>query len=116
MNVKLAGVAMIAMLVATPALARDRTGYQAIAAGDLASAERTINAERRIFPQRPELMLNLAVVYERTGRVPEARALYRDVLNSAPVAMEMPSGNTVSSHVVATAGLAMISGDTLATR
>lgn len=116
MNIRLAGVAVAVMLLATPAMARDRTGYQAIAAGDLAGAERTIVAERRIFPQRPELMLNLAVVYERTGRVAEARAMYRSVLASAPVAMEMPSGASVSSHLVATAGLAKIGGDTLATR
>ncbi len=116
MDIRLAGVAMAAMLVATPSMARDRTGYQAIAVGDLAGAERTIVAERKIYPNHPELMLNLAVVYERTGRVAEARAMYRSVLASAPVAMEMSNGDAVSSHLVANAGLAKIGGDTLATR
>lgn len=63
--------------LATPALAADRTGYQAIAAGDFATAAKQIEAERRIFPDRPELMLNLAAAYLRTGRTADARALYR---------------------------------------
>ncbi|WP_176499504.1 tetratricopeptide repeat protein [Sphingomonas sp. HMP9] len=96
---------------ATPALADqsttvDRTGYTAIAAGDLSTAEQRIVAERRIFPQRPELMLNLASVYHRTGRDSEARALYAAVLERPPVAMDLPSGAVVSSHDLASRALA----------
>ncbi|RYD25630.1 MAG: tetratricopeptide repeat protein [Lysobacteraceae bacterium] len=96
---------------ATPALADqsasvDRTGYTAIAAGDLSTAEQRIVAERKIFPQRPELMLNLASVYHRTGRDSEARALYTAVLNRPAVAMDMPSGIVVSSHDLASRALA----------
>ncbi|WP_380779071.1 tetratricopeptide repeat protein [Sphingomonas sp. R86520] len=95
---------------ATPALANpsasvDRTGYRAIAAGDLSTAERRIVAERRIFPQRPELMLNLASVYHRTGREPEARALYAAVLDRPAVAMDLPSGAVISSHDLANRAL-----------
>jgi Flp pilus assembly protein TadD len=96
---------------ATPALAdqsatTDRTGYTAIAAGDLSTAEQRIVAERKIFPQRPELMLNLASVYHRTGRESEARALYAAVLDRPAVAMDLPSGAVVSSHDLASRALA----------
>ena len=95
---------------ATPALAApsatvDRTGYRAIAAGDLAAAEQRIVAERRIFPQRPELMLNLASVYARTGRDSEARELYAAVLARPPVALDLPSGAVASSHDLANLAL-----------
>lgn len=96
---------------ATPALARssatvDRTGYTAIAAGDLSAAEQRIVAERKIFPQRPELMINLASVYHRTGRDSEARALYSAVLERPAVAMDLPSGAVASSHDLASRALA----------
>jgi Tfp pilus assembly protein PilF len=100
----------LASLAATPALATpadtvDRTGYSAIASGNLATAEQRIVAERRIFPQRPELMLNLAAIYHRTGRDAEARALYAAVLERPSVAMDLPSGMVMSSHDLATRAL-----------
>lgn len=91
--------------VATPALAADQTGYQAIAGGDLAAAEQQIASELKIYPHRPELMLNLASVYRKTGREQMARDLYRDVLARRSVAMDMPSGAVVSSHDLAKRGL-----------
>ena len=50
---------VIAGLAAVPATAGERTGFASIRAGDLPSAERMLVAERRIYPNRPELMLNL---------------------------------------------------------
>ncbi|MCP3735467.1 tetratricopeptide repeat protein [Sphingomonas sp. RP10(2022)] len=99
----------------TPALAADRTGYQAIVAGDFSAAVTRIEAERRIFPDRPELMLNLAVAYAQTGRTADARALYRVVLDRPGVAMDMPNGAVLSSHDVATRGLSRLT-TTIATR
>jgi thioredoxin-like negative regulator of GroEL len=99
----------------TPALAADRTGYQAIAAGDFAAAATRIEAERRIFPERPELMLNLAVAYARTGRIMDARALYGDVLARPAVAMDMPNGAVVSSHDVAARGLSRLAASPVMT-
>jgi Flp pilus assembly protein TadD len=108
----------IAVAVATPGLASgpDRMGYKAIAAGDFAAAERSIMAERRIFPHQPELTLNLATVYGRTGRIDAARALYRDVLASAPVDLVLANGATYSSHSLAKAGLARLGQDAIAAR
>lgn len=93
---------------ASTATASERTGYASIAAGDLSGAERTLIAERRIFPERPELMLNLAAVYQQTGRTMEAASLYRAVLARPVVAMDLPSGATRSSHTIAQAALARI--------
>ena len=99
---RISGLVILALAgVAAPALAADQNGYQAIVAGDLATAERSIVAERQIYPDRPELMLNLAAVYRKTGRATAARALYAEVLERRPVAMDMPSGEVVSSHELA---------------
>lgn len=106
----------VATVAAVPAAASDRTGYQAIAAGDFATAERTLVAERRIFPSRPELMLNLAAVYAKTGRATEATTLYREALSAEPVLMDLPNGKTISSHAVAERGLARLSPTMVATR
>ena len=100
--------ALASFALAAPVHAKDRTGYQAIAAGDLARAERTLVAERRIFPDRPELMLNLAAVYLRTGRVAEANALYSKVLARPATEMDLPSGRAATSHRIATVALASL--------
>lgn len=102
--VTMSAVAAIAMLT-TPAMAKDRVGYQAIAAGSLGQAEQTLAAERAIYPQRPELMLNLAAVYAKTGRMAQARALYGDVLEQQPIAMDLPDGSVETSHALAQRGL-----------
>ncbi|KQM63503.1 hypothetical protein ASE75_13135 [Sphingomonas sp. Leaf17] len=112
-----AGAALALALVATtPALAGERTGFTAIASGDLAKAERMLTAERRIYPQRPELMLNLAAVYAKTNRSAEARALYTAVLDRPAVAMDLPNGMVLSSHAVASTGLNRLPGAQMATR
>lgn len=114
-----AGFGFAGLVVAvTPGLAAgsDRMGYKAIAAGDFAAAERSITAERRIFPHQPELALNLATVYGRTGRVDAARTLYRDVLASAPVDLVLADGATYSSHALAKAGLARLGQEAIAAR
>jgi thioredoxin-like negative regulator of GroEL len=114
-NKRMIPALVIATIVAVPAMAKDRVGYQAIAAGSMADAERTIRAERAIFPERPELMLNLAAVYARTGRDAQARALYGEVLDRAPVAMDLADGSVQSSHVLAQKGLSRLV-TTMATR
>lgn len=95
----------IVTLATAPATAKDQVGYQAIAAGSLAKAEQTIDAERAIFPDRPELMLNLAAVYARTGREAQARALYGDVLDRESVALDMADGSVRTSHDLARTGM-----------
>ena len=88
--------------------AADRNGAAAIAVGDYAKAERTLAAERRIFPRRPESMLNLAAVYRQTGRPAKARVLYPDLLAREDVAVDMLNQRTMSAHAVAEASLARL--------
>lgn len=107
---------VIASLVTVPAMAGERTGFASIRAGDLSNAERTLVAERRIYPNRPELMLNLAAVYQRTGRSMAAASLYRDVLAQPAVTMDMPSGAIRSSHQVADQALLTLAPTAIATR
>ena len=107
-------VVLLAVL-ATPAVAKDRVGYQAIAAGNVVQAERTLDAERAIFPQKPELMLNLAAIYARTGREAQARTLYGQVLEQDAVAMDLADGSVRSSHDLAHLGLTRLT-TTMATR
>ncbi|MEH3047758.1 tetratricopeptide repeat protein [Sphingomonas adhaesiva] len=104
-----------AAMVAVPAAAKDRTGYRAIAAGDFAQAQATLAQERAIFPDRPELMLNQAAVFARTGRAAEARVLYGEVMARQPVALDLPDGSVASSHTVAQRGMARLAA-TMASR
>ena len=101
---------------ASSVMAGERTGYAAIAAGDLSGAERTLMAERRIYPDRPELMLNLAAIYQQTGREVAAASLYREVLSQPATTMDLPSGATRTSHSIARAALDRFAPTTLATR
>lgn len=100
------GLAAALVMTSSAAIATDRVGYRAIAAGDFAAAVTKLEAERRIHPQRPELMLNLAAVYRSTGRSAEARALYQEVLARPVVMLDLPNGDVVSSRVLAAKALA----------
>jgi len=112
MRAVLTGLALFAPLAfAAPAMAQngDRTASAAIEQGDYAGAERTLLQELRIHPGRPELLLNLATVYARTGREAEAKALYRQVLAQNDVKMDLSADRVAGSHAVAMAGLRRIS-------
>ena len=109
--------ALVLVAAALPvAASAQRTGYVQIASGDLATAEQTLTAERRIFPQKPELMLNLAAVYQRTNRSTEARALYAEVLAQPDVLMDVSAERTAWSHDLAQAGLRRIGGVQMSAR
>ena len=95
---------------ASTASAQDRTGYHAIKQGDFSTAERTLTAQRRIHPDRPELMINLAAVHSRAGRTDEARALYEAVLARPNLLMDVTPDETAWSHDLAAAGLRRLSG------
>jgi hypothetical protein len=111
------GGALVAAVLATGASAQERTrvARDAIMSGDLAKAERTLMADRRVYGSTPQLLLNLAVVYARSGRVMEASALYREVLGQEDVLMDINADRTASAHTIARAGLERLQ-PTLATR
>ena len=97
------------ILLAASASAQDgaavRVAHDALASGDYARAERVLAAEQRIFPGSPEVLVNLAAVYARTGRVQQAAALYRNVLLREDVLLDLSADRAVSSHVLAETGL-----------
>lgn len=105
------GAAAVLLSVAPPALANDgavRAAHDAIVSGNFSSAEQTLVAERRIFPARPELTINLAAVYARTGRTDLATSLYRDALSREAVMLDLGDAQPVSSHVIAQRGLSRL--------
>ena len=100
----------------TAAAASDRTGFTAIKQGDFNTAERALVAERRIYPSRPELMINLATVYRNTGRRDEARALYESVLAQPNMLMDVTTERTAWPHTLANAGLARLDARQMSSR
>ena len=52
--------------------------------GNYAYAEIYLNSALSINPGNPFALLNLAVVYEKTGRENEARALYTALIRQSP--------------------------------
>lgn len=103
------GVAGPLLLMIAPAQAQtagsDPVAKSAIVQGDYVAAERRLIQELRIHPGRPELLLNLAAVYSQTGRVSEARGLYRQVIAQNDVLMDVSAERTAGSHAIAATGL-----------
>ena len=114
MRVALAALVLAAPLALAPMPAQaqdgDRVASTAIAKGDFAGAERILLQELRIHPGRPELLLNLAAVYAKTGRQSEARALYQQVLGKDDVLMDLSADRTAGSHAIALAGMRTLDG------
>lgn len=106
------------MLAALPAQAQegDRVASAAITRGAYSEAEKALLAELRIHPGRPELLINLAAVYAKTGRQAEARNLYRRVLAQDDVLMDVTPERTAGSHTIARTGLDRIEAVQLTTR
>jgi Flp pilus assembly protein TadD len=90
--------------------------HAAIQSGDYALAERKLLAEQRIFPGKPEVLLNLAAIYTKTGRHAEARALYNRVLTLEAVKMDLVDGEVAASHLIAARGLNQLDGARQAAR
>lgn len=100
--------APVAML-ALPAAAQEQAlATSQIVSGNYADAEKALGAQLREYPNRPEILLNLAAVYAKTGRAAQARTLYRKVLSQKDVLMDLPAGRVAGSHAVAQTGLGRI--------
>jgi hypothetical protein len=106
MRVALVLLAAAPLVAALPAQAQDRAvASTQIAEGQYSAAESKLLAELRIHPGRPELLLNLAAVYAKTGRTIEARTLYTKVLSKDDVLMDISADQTAGSHALAQRGL-----------
>lgn len=106
------------LMAATPGQAstEDNNGATQIARGDYAAAEAIIRHEQRLFPTDPDLMLNLAMVYARTGRLDEARRLYRAVLDRPAVPLLVGGDREQSSHAIASEALRQLNAVTITAR
>ncbi|NIJ18985.1 thioredoxin-like negative regulator of GroEL [Sphingomonas naasensis] len=94
------------LVAALPAQAQDSAvASTQIVQGDYSAAEAKLLSELRITPDRPELLINLAAVYAKTGRASEARSLYTKVLSSDDVLMDLSAERTAGSHAIAQRGL-----------
>jgi Flp pilus assembly protein TadD len=112
-------LALPLMVLAGTAQAQTRTdpvAQNAIVQGDFSAAEQRLTAEQRIFPNKPEVLLNLAAVYARTGRADAARALYTQVLAQENVLMDLAADRVAASHQIAQTGLRRISGTQMSAR
>jgi hypothetical protein len=106
MRIGLVLLAAAPLFAAVPAQAQDgAVASTEIAQGDYVAAESKLLQELRIYPGRPELLLNLAAVYAKTGRAGEARSLYTKVLGSDDVLMDLSVDRTAGSHALAQRGL-----------
>lgn len=83
----------------------DHNGALEISRGDYAKAERVLTASLKVAPRDADLLLNRALLLQRTGRTDEARAAFREVLAVEDEAIEMSNGDARFAHAVARAGL-----------
>lgn len=81
-------------------------GFNAIQRHDLTAAEARLVAQRAAEPNEPSVLINLAHVYSKTGRVDQAAALYRQVLAGENVMLATADREGVWSHDLAQRGLA----------
>lgn len=109
------GMALSAAPVSAQVMAVS-SSHDAIVQGDYATAERLLTAEQRIFPDKAEVLINLAAVYANTGRYAAAESLYRHVLAQRDVLMDVSTDQTVSAHVIAQTGLSRITPTRTAAR
>lgn len=120
MRIALASIVLAAPLVLVPAaqaqVREDPYAQIAIQSGDYELAERKLLAEQKVFPGKPEVLLNLAAIYTKTGRHSEARALYDRVLTLDPVAMDVADGQVAQSHLIASRGLRILDNTRQASR
>lgn len=86
-------------------------GYAAIVSGDLQSAERQLGSGK-VAADDPARLLNLAHVYGKTGRIPAAAQLYRQVLagRTDPL-LALRSGEPARAKDLAAAGLERLNAE-----
>ena len=80
-------------------------GFNAIQRQDLTAAEARLVAQRAAEPNEPSVLINLAHVYSKTGRIEQAAALYRQVLAGDNILLATASRDGVWSHDLAQRGL-----------
>ncbi len=106
---KLMEVAAAAALIAGTASgagAQAFNGAAQIERGDYRGAERALVAQRALYPDDVDLMLNLATVYLRTGRAADARRVYQAVAARPDQEVVLNGRSSAWSHQIAGNALA----------
>lgn len=120
MRIVLATIVLAAPLALMPVAHAETVtepyAHAAIQRGDYDRAERKLLAEQKIFPGKPEVLLNLAAIYAKTGRHNEARALYNRVMALETVQLDVVDGQVAGSHLVADRGLRLLDNARQASR
>ena len=106
---KLAWTAAAALMVTGGAASANVfNGAAPITHGDLRTAEREIVAQRALYPDQIDLMMNLATVYIRTGRPAEARRIWTAVAAQPDQEVVLNGGASVWSHQLAARALRVL--------
>ncbi|MET0239609.1 MAG: tetratricopeptide repeat protein [Sphingobium sp.] len=87
-----------------------------LAAGRLTRAEQILAAENAEDARDPARLINLGIVYSRSGRVAEARHAFISAERVAEAPLVLSDGREVSSRVVAREQLAMLDRNSVAMR
>jgi Flp pilus assembly protein TadD len=109
----------LALMVASPALADEATGeigyprgalgYDALVAGDLATAEQQLETAGGIRANDPARLLNLGYVQLRNGRTLAAQRLFEAVRDHRQHFMvELATGEAIDTRLAATRALTRI--------
>jgi len=80
-------------------------GFDALVRADYATAEAQLRADRRVAEKDPARLINLGQVFARTGRITEARRLFRQALQVADVELVLADDRAMGSHDAARAAL-----------
>jgi len=80
-------------------------GYDALVRADYATAEAQLHADRGVAPSDPARLINLGQVYALTGRVLEARRMFRQALNVEDVELVLADDRVMGSRDAARAAL-----------
>lgn len=103
-----AGALALAMTAGVQAQSVDPVAYEALARGNFTAAETRLESQLAKGSRDPAVLLNLAHVYKRDGRMADAAGLYREVLTARNISMELPDGSPAWSHDLAARGLARL--------
>lgn len=116
MRLSLLTLSLVALAAPVAASAKQGSAPELIAAGNYQAAEQVLDADLKMFSNDPELLLNLAAVYQYTGRAAQARALYQTILTQPDVLMEFSPDRSGWSHAIAQTGMRRLSGVQLSSR
>lgn len=86
----------------------DALAYEQIANNQLMTAERTLEARDRRDARDPGRLINLGIVYGRTGRVDQAQAAFAAAASAPEEMLIAADGRNISSRDLAREGMAWV--------